>query len=516
MRAALRYARAKRVLVLDLQQIGDLVEDGGEIGLADGHVVLAGTPIASIDEPQRGARTLADTRCMESTKRVDDASLNMTIHPMSAVDAAWYHMDGPANTAVVTAVAITRRPLDIERMRRLVRRRLLRFERFRQRVVEQGLGLAMPAWEDVTVDLGVHLRHAALPAPCDEATLSAFIEDLASVSLDRTRPLWQMHVVDKVGTGGALVMRYHHCIGDGSAMMAVAARLFDMPPHAIPAKAVPGAAGGTVLLDEALQLAGETGALVADLLKRPDPQSPLKGTCGVRKHVAWSAPVPLADIQAVGAGRGAKVNDVLVAAITGALRTYLRRRGVDVGRTTLRAMVPVDLRTPEHYGELGNEFGLVILDLPIAEPTPQARLARTCERMGELKRSAEGPAMRQLLDLLGRGPKLIEDLACEIFGSKASLVLTNVAGPADMVQLANVPVDRLLFCVPHPGDQIGMGLSVLSYRRMITLTVIADAALVPHPETITRDFGREIAVMVRHVRRPASRHAGARTSQSAS
>jgi WS/DGAT/MGAT family acyltransferase len=437
-----------------------------------------------------------------------------SVHPMSAVDAAWYHMDGPANTAVVTSVALTRRPLDVARVRRLLQRRLLPFERFRQRVVARGLLYDSPAWEDVAVDLDAHLHHVTLPAPGGEAALRAFVERQASAPLDPGRPLWQMHVVDNVGTGSALVLRYHHCIGDGSAMMAVAARLFEMPTQAAPSRTARAAreTAAPRLVDQAAMLIGEAGAVVADLLKWPDPASPIKGEYHARKRVAWSAPVSLDAVKAIGAPLGAKVNDVLVAAITGALRGYLRRRGAAVEGTTLRAMVPVDLRAPERFGELGNEFGLMILELPVAEPTPSARLASTKERMDALKRSAEGPAMRQLLDLFGRGPKVLEDLACEIFGSKSSLVLTNVAGPGAAIRLAGETVERMMFCVPHPGRQIGMGISIFSYRRTVTVTVIADARLVPHPEAITRAFEREIAALGRRAAgAPAQRGSTMRT-----
>lgn len=428
----------------------------------------------------------------------------MAIHRMDPVDAAWYHMDGPANAAVVIAIAVSRGPLDADRVRRHFRRRLVRFDRFRQRVVEQGIGLASPHWEDVdTLDWDAHVRHAALPEPGDDAALRAFVDELAGQPLDRARPLWQAVVVDKVGAGSALVLRYHHCIGDGSAMMAVAATLFDMKRAALPAKALRAAPSGDEpgLLDQVLMLGAEAGAVIADVLKWPDAQSPIKGQFGAPKRVAWSAPVSLDDVKAIGAPSGAKVNDVLVAAVAGALRSYLRRRGTDVDQTSLRAMVPVDLRPPQRYGELGNEFGLVILELPVAEATAARRLAITQARMSALKRSAEGPAMRLLLDIFGRGPKLVEDLACEIFGSKASLVLTNVVGPQDSMRLCGVPIDRLMFCVPHPGDQIGMGVSILSYRRQVTLTVIADAALVPNPETITQAFTREVTQMARRARR---------------
>jgi len=164
-------------------------------------------------------------------------------------------------------------------------------------------------------------------------------------------------------------------------------------------------------------------------------------------------------------------------------------------------MVPVDLRERERLGALGNEFGLLTLELPVSTRTAPARLAATKARMDALKRSAEAPAMRQLLALFGSGPKLLEDVASDLFGSKASLVLTNVAGPGAAIRFDAVPVDRLLFCVPHPGREIGMGISLLSYRGDVTMTVIADAGLVPHPEAIAQAFGREIALMERSARR---------------
>lgn len=434
----------------------------------------------------------------------------MARHSMSPVDAAWFHMDGPANPAVVTAIAITRRPLDIERVRRDFTRRLLRFDRFRQRVVESGLGLTTPEWDDVSdLDMALHVRHVALPAPGDEEALRTLVEDLASQPLDHERPLWQAHVVDNVGTGGALVMRYHHCIGDGRAMMLVASRLFAMPRSAPRRRVLArrAAAAAPSFVDTALKLAAQAGAIVGDLVMTPDPESPFKGEFGPRKSVAWSKPVPIEDVKAIGAPIGAKVNDVLVAAVAGALRNYLRRRGNDPARTSLRAMVPMDLRAPQDVARLGNEFGLGILDLPVSAATRAARLSLTKAGMDALKHSAQAPGMRLLLDLFGRGPKAIEDIACEIFGSKASLVLTNVIGPGETIRLAGVPVDRLAFCVPHPGDRIGMGVSIFSYRGSATLTVIADAGLVPDPQTITHAFDREVAAMIRESARRATTEA---------
>jgi diacylglycerol O-acyltransferase / wax synthase len=467
----------------------------------------------------------------------------MTTHRMSPVDAAWYHMDGPANLAMVTGILLTEDRLDFKRVRAIYKRRLVGFDRFRQRVVERGFPMLTPQWEDMpNFDIDQHVHHVALPVPHDKHALSALINDIASSPLDHDQPLWQVYVVDDVDGGSALIMRYHHCIGDGTAMMAVIQRLYDTTPDASLRASGPSAARiergrvGRALtpslhtieraarkalatassvvdvvahpqqaLDKAAVVIKGAGMLAAELLKSPDPQSPLKGEFGLRKHVAWSKPVALEDIRAIGAPSGAKVNDVLVSGMTGALRAYLKRRGVDVDCTTVRAMVPVDLRPPERVGELGNEFGVVVLDLAVASPDSMDRLATTKARMDALKRSPEPVAMLALFNLFGRGPKPLGDLANEIFTSKASVVMTNVVGPTKTLYLAGVPIDRMMFWVPHPGKQLGMGISILSYRGMASLAIIADAHLVPDPEAITARFNREFAQMLRRVKADALR-----------
>ena len=435
----------------------------------------------------------------------------MATHPLSPVDAAWYHMDGPVNLAMVTGVMWTRTPLDFDKVRTLYGQRLLSFERFRQRVVEQGFPLATPHWEDMPhLDLDQHIHHTALPAPHTLAGLRELINDLASSPLDHKQPLWQVHVVDGVGDGSAVITRYHHCIADGTAMMTVFKKLFDPVPGAAHHTPAPTGTPKTQqvvddgvlapvmnLVDKAGQVVGGAGMLLGELLKWPDPESPLKGEFGPRKHVAWSKPVAIADVKAIGARHGAKVNDVLVAAMTGALRTYLKRRGVDVNHTTVRAMVPVDLRPPARANELGNEFGLVILDLAVSSARAAQRLTLTKAGMDALKQSSEPMAIELLFNIFGRGPKTLEDLAVKVFGSKASLVMTNVAGPAETLYLAGVPVDRMMFWVPHPGSELGMGISILSYRGQATLSVIADAHRVPDPESITTEFNREFEAMRR-------------------
>jgi WS/DGAT/MGAT family acyltransferase len=303
-------------------------------------------------------------------------------------------------------------------------------------------------------------------------------------------------------------------MADGTAMQTVTQRLFDPapgakplpPPRARGARVSGGAGKGlfapaidliTDATRDAVALAGGAGMLVGELLRADDPPSPLKGEFTLGKRVAWSTPVAIRDIKMIGKRYDAKVNDVLVAAATGALRTYLKGRGVDANHTTVRAMVPVDLRPPERIGQLGNEFGLVLLDLAVTEARADHRLALTKARMDALKRSPEPLATKALLNLLGRGPKLLEDFSNDLFGRKASVVMTNVVGPPEVLYLAGVPIDRILPWAPHPGKQLGMAISILSYRGMASLTVIGDAHLVPDPQTITREFNREFDKMLK-------------------
>ncbi len=453
---------------------------------------------------------------------------------MTPVDAAWYHIDGPVNLAQITGVILTKTPLDFERVKEVYRRRLARFDRFSQRVVESGFPIATPHWEDIPgFEIDQLMHHVALPPPHDHAALTEFLSDLASTPLDRARPLWDIHVIDQVDGGSALVWRFHHCLGDGTAMMALSQEIFDETPEAplgnLPpptrhreaglvdrlvertVSLVDWSANAVISTVEAgldtvrhpervIEKAGMAldgaAVLVSELLKPSDPESPLKGEFGARKRVAWSPPVPLQDIKAIGARVGAKVNDVLVAGLTGALRHYLAERGVDVEHATLRAMVPVDLRPRHRALDLGNEFGLVILELAIGARDPLARLRLTKANMDVLKGSPEAMAVMALFQIFGRTPKVVEDFAVDLFARKASLVMTNVAGPLRPLYLGGTPIDRIMFWVPHPGKQLGMGISILSYNGKVSLAVIADAHLVPDPEAITDQFSREFAEML--------------------
>ena len=162
------------------------------------------------------------------------------ITPLSNVDAAWLKMEDPTNMMMVTGVLTFPRPLDMAYLRGLIETRLLQFERFRQRVVRPRLPFAPDYWEfDPHFNVNAHLHRIGLPHPRDKATLEQLVSDLMSTSLDFSKPLWQMHVVDGYSPdgrtdGGALIVRLHHAMADGMALVGVLLALTEMVPEALP------------------------------------------------------------------------------------------------------------------------------------------------------------------------------------------------------------------------------------------------------------------------------------------
>lgn len=446
---------------------------------------------------------------------------------MSNVDAAWLRMEQPNNLMMITGLFIFDQPVDFQRVKTTLSQRLLLWDRFRQKVVYSRLG--SPRWEfDRKFDIANHVHRVALPAPGDQATLQALVSDLASTPLDYSKPLWQYHLVEGYrGDGCVLVCRLHHCIADGIALGRVLLSMTDETADAVwtppvsqepsldrsplqvimrPASAALGATRRVTGLladsadvlthpSQALDLARlsteTTMALGRLLLLPPDPKTIFKGPLGVPKCVAWSPPLPLAAVKAIGKATGATVNDVLLSCVAGALRRYAQVRGQPVEGLNIRAFVPVNLRQETEKIELGNRFGLVILSLPLGIGDPLERLAELRRRMNNLKDSQEAVVAFGILNAIGMAPADIENLVVNIFGLKGSAVMTNVPGPRHQIYFAGVPVKEILFWVPQSG-RMGMGVSIFSYNNQVWLGLITDQGLVPDPDSIIAHFRDEL------------------------
>ena len=461
----------------------------------------------------------------------------MSRQPMSNADAGWFQMESPTNPMMIAGFFEFDRPMEYERLKATVEHRLLRFERFKQRVVAPRLSLHQHYWEtDPNFELEFHLHRIALPAPGDLAALRVVVNDLASTPLDLSRPLWQFHLVENYGEGCVLFCRLHHAIADGIALMHVLLSLCDdtadspwpaplpsqrRPPRGLvstmlrPARRAVSttrevASGSVDLLRNPTRAAGmaQTAAGLATSLGRvtlmlPDSRTLFKGELSVARRTAWSHPLPLDQVKAVGRATGATVNDVVVASVAGALRSYMQGRGQAVEGIDVRAMVPVDIRSAaEALEKLGNHFGLVVLSLPVGLAEPLGRLHELKRRMDQLKHTPEAIVTYGIVQTMGMTPIWIERLVLRFFTSKTSVVMTNVIGPRHKLYLAGNPIRQVNFWVPQTAG-IGLGISIFSYAGEVVVGVMANAKLVPDPETIVDAFEAEFAALQALIAHPA-------------
>jgi diacylglycerol O-acyltransferase len=439
--------------------------------------------------------------------------------PLRAVDSAWLRMDRPGTTADIVALLAFARRLPLEEILRVVETRLLSVERFRQRIAGAET-LEGPAWEpDPEFAISRHVAHVALPGAGPEE-LRALVGAVATEPLDASRPLWRMVLADLPGAGSALVVKLHHCLGDGYALVAVLLSLADEPP----ADAPPPRAGSSFRdvslrhgLGQALGLGVGLGlenvaravalgrdavdvgrSLVRMALLPRDPPTVLARTpTGVRR-AAWTPAFPLPRLRAAAHARGATVNDLVVAAIAGAVRGSLAAVGEPVDRLEVRALVPVNLRAgrpdPSRPEALGNQFGLVYLDLPVHLGAAADRLAEVRARVAVLKRSPDAVASYGVLAALGLLPPSLHRLGADFFARKASLVLTNVPGPRRALHLAGRRLGQMMFWVPHPST-LGLGVSILSYAGEVRVGVRADEAVVLDPADLAGRLEPELAAL---------------------
>jgi len=471
---------------------------------------------------------------------------------MRKVDTAWLRMDNPGNLMQITGVWQLAPGVKYTAVCERIENTLVRYDRFRQCAVQDATGASWVADRDF--DLARHVLREKLPAcapGAQELALQERVAELASQPLDGHRPLWQFHLVEHYTSpegvrGSAMILRIHHCIADGIALLGVIMSMADGgAPPPVPgeqgAAAAPqdaqtwmvgsvltplthlavraldalgdGAArslgrlnqpGGGLGLEQGveagvkasldmarllLQVAGDSAALA---LMPDDSATRLKGkSCG-RKQVAWCQPVPLDEVKAVGKALGCSLNDVLLSCLAGALGEYLKSHGEDVAGLDIRAMVPVNLRQPAPRPALGNHFGLAPLLLPIGIGNPVERVYEVRRRMAALKGSYQPLLAFGLLAVAGLLPKPGQDAMLDIFSTKTTAVMTNVPGPREKLRFCGATLEQTMFWVPQSGD-VGLGVSILSYGGSVQFGVITDSALCPQPQRIIDEIMPEFA-----------------------
>lgn len=460
---------------------------------------------------------------------------------MSKVDTAWLRMDSPGNLMMIVGVWVLQPGIRHADLCQRIGERLLQYPRFGQRVVQDAAGATWVRDEDF--DIARHVVVETLPRRPrgrEQEALQDRLAELAMTPLDPARPLWQFHLVEHYQGGSAMMVRIHHCIADGIALIAVTQSLVDggtLPPKRAARTARQGVEAAedwlsdtlikpfTDLAVKALGRAGDGAANALGMLLAPqkglekglagssdvarlayqvlrdaaalalmpdDSRTRLKGTPGASKRVAWCAPIPLEEVKAVGKALNCSVNDVLLSCVAGAIGAYLRGHGDAVQGQEIRAMVPVNLRPVEQAHTLGNRFGLAPVVLPIGLDNPVERVYEVRHRMGQLKGSLQPLMAFGLLAVAGLLIKPAQDAMLNLFSRKTTAVMTNVPGPREKVKFLGATVEQNLFWVPQSGT-VGLGVSILSYGGGVQFGVITDGTLCPDPQGIIDGFAPEFA-----------------------
>ncbi|KQW38586.1 wax ester/triacylglycerol synthase family O-acyltransferase [Rhizobacter sp. Root404] len=455
-----------------------------------------------------------------------------TSQRMSRVDTAWLRMDNDVNLMMIVGVWLLQPGITHAQLCERVEDKLLKYERFRQKVVPDAMG-AMWVTDDA-FDVTRHVLHQKLHrarGQSEREALQALVGELANTPLDPDHPLWQFHLIDGYEGGSALVARVHHCIGDGIALISVMMSITDggMDPPKRKKRAPPESEGDWLadavmkpLTDLATKAIGMYGGGVAksmEMLSNPqeglagsiemartgakvlgdvgamammpdDSPTLLKGKPIGQKIVAWGEPVPLDQVKAIGKALNCSINDVLLACVAGAIGAYLREQGDDPTGKEIRAMVPVNLRPLEQAWKLGNRFGLAPLTLPIGIDNPIERVYAVRTRMNQLKDSYQPLLAFAVLAVAGLLVKPVQDGLLGLFAKKATAVMTNVPGPAVALKFCGATLRQTMFWVPASGD-IGVGVSILSYGGGVQFGLITDKKLCPHPQQIIDRFEPE-------------------------
>ena len=368
--------------------------------------------------------------------------------------------------------------------------------RYHQRLSDTRVhGLRFPTWEfDPDLDLQEHVARAALPAPGGRRELLEWLSDYWSHRLDRTRPLWDVVLLEGLEGGRwALANRTHHCMVDGVGSMDVGYAVLDAQPEPgeerVPTMPVHEKGRGLAsTLVHALDPRGVPDLVArsraaAEVLLRdeliPAPATSLNDAIGTLRHIEVVR-FELADMKAVKNRLGGTVNDVALATVAGALRSLLLYRDEVPPRRGLRAMVPMNIRDAAEQLGLGNRITSLFAHLPVSEPDALRRYAAVVAETERLKTGHEAVGTKTVIDMAALAPPALHaTLARTLFAKRLfNVTVTNVPGPPMTLYGLGSQLRDIYGLVPIASDH-ALGVAILSYDGGVTFTVSADRHTVP-------------------------------------
>jgi WS/DGAT/MGAT family acyltransferase len=415
---------------------------------------------------------------------------------LSLLDASFLYLEEPTTAMHVGSMAIFEPPpdgFDYDRLVTLVSARIAYVPRYRQRVRVVPGRLANPVWvDDEDFDVTYHVRRSALPRPGTQEQLVELVARVQSRALDRSRPLWEVYLVEGLEDGRfAIVTKSHQALVDGVNAVDISQVILDDSPETpevptdtwkpskepsdlelvagaladvvrSPSEVMDSVRGGLVdVRATAGRVLGQLGHLASTAARtaaRPAPTSPLNAEIGEQRRYAVAA-TSLEDHRAVRArhsrrGSELSVNDVVLATVAGALRTWLLTRGEPVvPATVVRALVPVSVHDPDDTASTsgptsddlasrrrggsghrtGNQVAAFVVDLPVGEPNPAVRLHQIAYSMRSHAEAGRAVGAQALVGIAGFAPPTLHSLGARVASAVSrrlfNLVVTNVPGP---------------------------------------------------------------------------------------
>jgi diacylglycerol O-acyltransferase / wax synthase len=434
---------------------------------------------------------------------------------LTAIDASFLHQEKQASHMHVGALVIFEGPApEPDDFRAHLESRLRLVPRYRQKLAVPRLEMGRPFWvDDPSFNLDYHVRDSALPKPGSDEQLRHLVGRIFSQRLDRSKPLWELWVVQGLEGGRfALISKTHHALVDGVAGVDIATVLFDLSP-------VPGelpdddgwepqpepsdtelvAEGVKGLLRTPFSLAGkavEAAQRPGDTLGRareaaeglgevvwaglnPAPDVPLNVEIGPHRRVWW-VESRLADFKEIKNALGGTVNDAVLTVVSGALGRWLRDRGVRTEGLELRALVPVSIRPADERGTLGNRIAAMRGPLPVYVEDPVERHSIVRQGMGSLKESKQALGAEVIAGLQDFAPPTLLAQASRLnFSTRLfNLIVTNVPGPQFPLYILGREMERIVPIAFLPENH-ALAIAIMSYNGKVDFGLLGDYDAMP-------------------------------------
>jgi diacylglycerol O-acyltransferase / wax synthase len=458
---------------------------------------------------------------------------------LSAIDASFLHQEKQASHMHVGALVIFEGPAPThDEFAAHIESRLAKVPRYRQRLAFPRFEMGRPFWvDDPSFNLDYHVRHSALPRPGTDEELRQLVGRIFSQRLDRSKPLWEVWLVQgSEGGRFALISKTHHALVDGVAGVDIATILFDLEPvpqapgehdgwtpEPVPSDVDLVAEGIKGLVRTPVSLAGRA----IDMLQHPGrsleqareaaeglgevvwagmnpaPDVPLNVPIGPHRRVRW-VQSRLADFKQIKDALGGTVNDAVLAVVAGALGRWMRTRGVRTEGLELRALVPVSIRTADESGTLGNRIAAMRGPLPVYVDDPVERLRQVQESMGNLKQSKQALGAEVIAGLTDFAPPTLLAQASRLnFSTRLfNLIVTNVPGPQFPLYLLGREMEEIIPIAFLPENH-ALAIAIMSYNGKVDFGLLGDYDAMPDLEDFGQMLEDALAELLKEARKRA-------------